>query len=401
MRWAVAVVVACAAFSSAWGMCSVREETVNGITFLVMENELICARVLPAMGGALSDLELKGAGPLLAPGRITREQVIRPIPIYREARSGWGLTDWFHPGETYSLDPWQASVVESTPAACAIQVRHRMLARTMRIYEGASAVDVTIEITNTGDQALAGSYWLQAMYALGGAADLTAGTQRLFVPIAATTRPRRGLAEVSAQPVLLADAPAGPWSRFLAPAQRWMALTDSARRLGVAVVLSADDFSDQVVFHSWAGQAGATALISQEMILAAPSPAPGASVTHRARLFPFGGLGRVDYANDAVALAVTMPEGPVGVAQVRIPVSLVSCRQRESVELELTLHSEYGEVRSETVQLADVGPSAPRDGIASFGMAPPATYWVGVSVRAADGSPIAEDALWAKQVVVR
>ena len=401
----LAVVLACVTLGPAWAECTMREQTVEGVTFLVMENDLIVARVLPAMGGALSDLQLKGAGPLLAPGRITREQVIRPIPIYRENRNGWGLSDWFYPGGAYSTEAWQASVVENTATTCAVQVRHKLVTRTMRIYEGASVVDVTVEITNTGDQAFGESYRLRAMYMLGGAADVTGGTQRLFVPIAATTQRRRTLAEVSAEPVLLADAPAGSWSRFFAPAQRWMALVDSARRLGTATVLGADDFSDQVVFYSWAGAPDDTPVISQEMVLAASGLAPGASATHRARLFAFSGLQRVDYVNDAVAVAITMPDGPVGVGEMRVPVRMVTSRQRSSVELELTLRSQDGQVRSETATLTDLGPTAPADAVVSFGMVPPGTYAVGLSARAAPpqgtGTPIAEDTLWAKRLVVR
>ncbi len=397
----LAVLLACVTLGPAWAECTMREQTIEGVTFLVMENDLIVARVLPAMGGALSDLRLKGAGPLLAPGRITREQVIRPIPIYRERRNGWGLTDWFYPGGAYSIEAWQASVVENTATTCAVQVRHRMITRTMRIRDGSSAVEVTVQVTNTGDEAFGKSYWLHAMYMLGGVADLTGGTQRLFVPVAATTQRRRTLAEVSAEPALLADAPTGSWSRFLAPAQRWMALVDSARRLGAATVLSAEDFSDQVIFYSWAGQADGTPVISQEMVLAPLDLVQGASATHHARLFAFSGLQRVDYANDALALAVTMPDGPVAGGEVRLPVRVVTSGRRPSVELELTLHSENGEVRSDTVQLADLGPTTPRDGVAAFEMAPPGTYSVGLSVRGADGGTLAEETLWAKRLIVR
>ena len=397
----LAVLLACVTLAPAWAECTMREETIEGVTFLVMENDLIVARVLPEMGGALSDLQLKGAGPLLAPGRITREQVIRPIPIYRDKRNCWGLTDWFYPGGAYSTEAWQASVVENTAATCAVQVRHRMITRTMRIRDGSSAVEVTVQITNTGDQALGKSYWLHAMYQLGGAADLTGGTQRLFVPIAATTQRRRTLAEVSANPALLADAPTGSWSRFLAPAQRWMALVDSSQHLGAATVLSADDFSDQVVFYSWAGQADGTPAISQEMVLAPSSLAPGASATHRARIVGFSGLTRVDYANDALAVAVTMPDGPVGAGEVRLPVRMVTSRSRPSVELELTVRSAGAEVHSATATLASIGPTAPADAVASFGMVPAGTYAVGLSVRAADGTSLAEDTLWAKRVVVQ
>ncbi len=397
----LAMLLAGVMLGPAWAECTMREQTVEGVTYLVMENELIVARVLPAMGGALSDLQLKGAGPVLAPGRITREQVIRPIPIYREQRNGRGLTDWFYPGGAYSLEPWQASVVENTAATCAVQVRHRMITRTMRIRAGSSVVEVTVEITNTGDQTPGESYRLHAMYMLGGAADLNGGTQRLFVPVAATTQRRRALAEVSAEPMLLAEAPTGSWSRFLAPAQRWMALVDSSCRLGAATVLSTDDFDDQVVFCSWAGEDDGTPVISQEMVLSSSPLAPGARETHRADLFAFSGLERVDYASEALALAVVLPDGPVGADEVRIPVRLVTSRKGASVELELTLRSESEEVRSETVMLADVGPTSPGEGVAVFGTMPPGTYSMSLSVRAADGGSLAEDTLWAKQLVVR
>ena len=400
MRVLLAVLVGAAIAGPTWGACSVREETVEGVRFIVMENEVIVARVLPAMGGALSDLELKGHGPLLAPARITREQVIAPVPVYREERNGWGLTDWFYPGGAYSMASWEASIVEDTPASCAVQVRHEMVARTVRIREGSAGVEVEVTITNTGEADFGRSYWLHGMYRLGGAAELTGGTQRLFVPIAATTERRRTLAEVSAEPLLLDDAPQERWSRFLAPAQPWMALVDRTRALGVATVLSPASFSDQVLAYSWAGGAGAEAAITQEMVLESRALAPGASTTHAWSLLPFAGLTGVDYVNAELALAMESPDGPQRPGPLQVSVRVVTDRPR-AIALELVLQAEAGPVRSETLELADVGPSSARNGVVSFGMVPPGEYTVAVSARDGAGAVIAEDALWAQRVAVR
>lgn len=400
MRAMAAVLVAALALDSAWGACSVREETVEGVRFIVMENEVIVARVLPAMGGALSDLELKGRGPLLAPGRITRVPVIPPVPVYREERNGWGLTDWFYPGGAYSMAPWEATVIEDSPASCAVQVREGMVARTMRIREGSAAVEVEVTITNTAETEFGRSYWLHGMYRLGGDADLTGGTQRLVVPIAATAERRRTLAEVSAEPVLLDDAPTERWSRFLAPGQPWMALVDRERALGVATVLDAASFSDQVLAYSWAGDTAQGPVISQEMVLEARTLAPGASTTHAWTLLPCAGLTRLDYVNANLALAVTLPDGPQRPGPLRVPVRVVSDRPR-AIDLELVLQTEGGPVRSETLELAEVGPTAAQNGVVGFGMVPPGEYTVAVSARDGAGTVIAEDALWTKRVAVR
>ncbi len=400
MRTRVLVVLtACMAVGPAWGTCSVREETIDGVTFLAMENDLILVRVLPAMGGALSDFELKGHGPLLAPGRITREQVIRPIPIYREQPNGWGLTDWFHPGGGYSLDPWQAGVIENTTATCAIEVRHRMVSRTMRIREGSSAVEVTVTVTNTGDVEFGQSYRLHGMYRLGGEADVTAGGERLFVPIAATTQRRRTLAEVSPEPVLLAEAPRESWSRFLAPAQPWMALVDTAEKLVAATVLAPQQFSDQVVFYSWAGEADGTPLITQEMLPAPRSLSPGDSATCRASLVAFSGLQRVDYACAELALAVDLPDAAVAAGEVRVPVRLATSKAT-TVALALVLTSAAGELRSAPLTLS-AEPWSPAVGEAVFASVPAGRYSVAFRVRGGDGAVIAEDTLWAKRLVVR
>lgn len=400
MRVLLAVLAALAISPSAWAACSVREETVEGVRFIVMENEVIVARVLPAMGGALADLELKRHGPLLAPARITRVQVIPPVPVYREERNGWGLTDWFYPGGAYSMAPWEASIVEDTPASGAVQVRHEMVARTMRIREGSAAVEVEVTITNTGAGEFGRSYWLHGMYRVGGDADLTGGTQRLVVPIAATTERRRTLAEVSTEPVLLDDAPTERWSRFLAPAQPWMALVDRERALGIATVLDAASFSDQVLAYSWAGDTAQGPVISQEMVLEARTLAPGATTTHAWTLLPCAGLTRLDFVNANLALAVTLPDGPQRPGPLQVPVRVVSDRPR-AIDLELVLQTEGGPVRSETLELAEVGPTAPQDGVVGFGMVPPGEYTVAVSARDGAGTVIAEDALWAKHVVVR
>lgn len=400
MRAMAAMLAMFATLGAAWGACSVREETVEGVRFIVMENEVIVARVLPAMGGALSDLELKGHGPLLAPGRITRVQVIPPVPVFREERNGWGLTDWFYPGGAYSMAPYEAIVVEDTPASCAVQVRQGMVARTMRIREGSAAVEVEVTITNTGEAEFGRSYWLHAMYQLGGAADLTGGTQRLIVPIAPSSERRRTLAEVSTKPVLLDDAPAERWSRFLAPAQPWMALVDRERALGVATVLAPASFSDQVLAYSWAGDTAQGPVISQEMVLEARTLAPGASTRHAWTLLPFAGLTRLDFVNANLTLAVTLPVEPQRPGPLQVPVRVVSDRPR-AIDLELVLQTEGGPVRSETLELAEVSPTAPQDGVVGFGMVPPGEYTVVVSARDGAGTVIAEDALWAKRVVVR
>jgi len=395
----LAALAACMAVGPAWGACSVHEETIDRVTFLTMENDLILVRVLPAMGGALSDFELKGHGPLLAPGRITREKVLPPIPIYREQPNGWGLTDWFYPGGGYSLDPWQAGVIENTTATCAIEVRHRMVSRTMRIREGSSAVEVAVTVTNTGDAPFGNSYRLHGMYQLGGEADVTAGAERLFVPIAATTQPRRTLAEVSLEPVLLAEAPRESWSRFLAPAQPWMALVDTAERLVAATVLAPEQFSDQVVFYSWAGEPDGTPLITQEMVPAPRSLAPGESATYQASLVAFSGLQRVDYVCAELALAVDLPDAAVAAGEVRVPVRLATSKAT-TVALELVLTSEAGELSGDPLTLS-AEPWSPAVGEAVFADVPAGRYTITFRVRGGDGAVIAEDTVWAKGLVVR
>lgn len=391
----------CLTVVPARAVCTVHEETQQDHTYLVMENDVIKVRVLPAMGGAISDLELKEHGPLLAPGRILREQVLRPLPIYRDRPNGWGVTDWFHPGEAYSLEPWVASIIENTPESCALEVRYGALARTMRIRAGSSRVEITVSITNTSDTAFNKSYWLHAVFQPGGAADVSEGTQRLFVPLAATAESRRGLAEVFAVPTLLAQAPQGSWDRFFAPAQPWMALVDRSRRLLAGICISRASFNDEVVFHSVAEPVGDEAIITQEVIFGARPLPPGDSASFQASLVAMAGLERVDWLGPTLALAVGVPEDAVPAGEVSIPVRITCDRARTAVNLLLVLRGEDGQIDSDVVQFSKVGPDMPGEGKAVFADVPAGNYALDFRALDPNGDTLAEGSLWAKRLVVR
>ena len=158
--------LALAAAWTAWADCRAYEETIGGVEYITLENDLILVRVLPAMGGAISDFELKGHGALLAPGRITRGQVIPPVPVYREERNGWGLTDWFYKGGAYSLQPWEAEIVQvqEAPDIWAVRVHRGMVTREVSIHDNIAVVGIRVTVTNTGDEPFAKSYWLHGVY---------------------------------------------------------------------------------------------------------------------------------------------------------------------------------------------------------------------------------------------
>ncbi len=394
------VLLICVTVTPARAVCTVHEETQQDRTYLVMENEVIRVRILPAMGGAVADLELKGHGPLLAPGRIMREQVLRPLPIYRDRPNGWGVTDWFHPGEVYSLEPWVASIVENTPETCAVEVRYGVVARTMRIRAGSSRVEITVSITNASSTPFDKNYWLHAVFQPGGSADLTDGTQRLFVPLAATGESRRGLAEVFTSPTLLAQAPSGRWDRFLAPAQPWMALVDGSRRLLAGICVGRESFDDAVVFHSVAEPVGDEAIITQEVIFGAPPLPPGHSVSFHASLVAMAGLERVDWLGPGLALAVKLPQDDVPAGDVTIPVRIACDRAQAAVNLSLVLRGENNQIESDVVRFSNVGPDVPGEGEAVFADVPAGGYALGFRAIEPNGDTLAEGTLWAKHLVV-
>lgn len=353
--------------------CRAYQETIDGIAYLTLENDLILVRVLPAMGGAISDFELKGHGPLLAQGRITREQVIPPVPVYREQRNGRGLTDWFYKGGAYDLSPWEAEIVQlqEAPDIWAVRVRHEMVTREVAIHENEAAVSVRVTVTNTGDEPFGKSYWLHGVYAPGDSADLTGGTQRLIVPIAATTERRRTLAETS-DAMLLKEAPQERWSRFLAPAQPWMALVDSARKLLCGTVIGPEDFNEQTLFYSWAGEAGEQPVISQEVIFDARDLAPGDSAEYAAALVACAGLSDVDYLDGHLALDIDLPEStPPG--EVHIPARVATWHPERVATLELVLRSAEI-VRAASCAVRDVGPVSPWGGVLIAEDVPPGEY---------------------------
>lgn len=383
--------------AGAWAECRAYEETLDGQSFITLENDLILVRVLPAMGGAISDFELKGQGPLLAPGRIMREQVIAPVPVYREQRNGHGLTDWFYQGGAYDLSPWQAVIVQlqEAPDVCAVRVSSGMITRQVAIHDNIALVAIDVTVTNTGEQPFGKSYWLHGMYSLGGRADLTGGTQRLIMPIAATTERRRTLAETS-EAMLLRDAPQAAWSRFFAPAQPWMALVDSTRRL-LCGTLVATEPMDETLFYSWAGGADDTAVISQEVIFDARELPPGESTQYAAALVACAGMGDVDYVDDALALDVELPESAAP-GELRVPVRLATWHPEQAGVLTLILRS-ADTVCEASCGVGGTGPLAPWEGVVAMADLPAGEY--ALSFRFETEHAPAGGELWGQRLTVR
>jgi len=396
--WLAAAIIALAA-AGAWAECTVREETIDGVEYITLENDLLLVRVLPAMGGAISDFELKGHGPLLAPGRITREQVIPPIPVYREHRNGWGLTDWLYPGGAYSLEPYEAEIIQlqEAPDIWSVRVSRGMVTRQVSLGQNRATVGMAVTLTNTGDEAFGRSYWLHGMYQLGGQADVTAGTQRLVMPIAPTTERRRTLAETSPEAMLLGEAPQERWSRFLAPAQPWMALVDSERKLLCATVVSPEEFNEDVVFYSWAGSPGGTPIISQEVIFDARELAPGESTKYSVGLVACAGLDSVRYLDGHLALDADVPETAVP-GELRIPVRLATFQRERIVDLSLRLRAGDRLVPAHGLVLRDIGPTSPREAVAVFAAVPAGEYTITFEARS--GSAPIGGSLWAAPLVV-
>lgn len=382
---------------AAWAECRAYEEIIDGQTFLTLENDLILVRVLPAMGGAISDFELKGHGPLLAQGRITREQVIPPVPVYRENRNGWGLTDWFYQGGAYDLAPWEAEIVQlqDAPDIWAVRVRDGMVTRQVAIHDNIATVGIGVTVTNTGDRPFGKSYWLHGMYQVGGSADLTGGTQRLVVPIAHTTERRRTLAETS-EALLLKDAPQERWSRFFAPAQPWMALVDGARKLLCGTLVEAERI-DETLFYSWAGMADDTPVISQEVVFDARELAPGESTEYAAGLVACAGLSDVDYLDGHLALDIDLPES-VAPGEVRIPVRLATWHPERVASLSLLLRS-GDTIRMASCTVRDAGPASPWEGVAEADEVPAGEY--DLTFRFETEHAPAEGKLWGQRLIVK
>lgn len=303
MRMLILLLFAACLIGKAVGTCSLVEEKSGMVTALILRNDHVEARILPAHSGVVTSFRLRQTGiELLEPFEETVQQFSPLLPPQISANSG-GYADWLWGQRVTPRGEFSYEILDHSAATLRVRLTGRIgswqISRVIGLADDSFVLTQQVTLTNESKQSAEIDYWAHLLPA--GSVFAGAEDKWLVVPAArgGERRKSRTMEPIKMKGIRVFSDMRGD-SAFV-PAQAWIARVSANPPATLLLRSRAEDFVPDGFLYQWQDRDKTTGreIATLEMVMGHRVAAPGESLRFTADLagFPAGGIPAAIFSN--------------------------------------------------------------------------------------------------------